>query len=862
MSEIKEIWCMPHSHLDIGYTHPQPLLMELQVDYLDQALDLCDRTRDYPEGARFCWTVEANYILKKWLETAGTEKKNRLIAAIRRGQMCVTALPFHTTPCVNAHEMAYMLSGLDELRSLLGYDLTIAINHDVNGQPWTLSQMLLDSGVDFYLTGINIHFGGIPMPRPAPFLWETADGRRLQSFVGEHYSLFSQFLFTHEHSTARMYEGARAYADRLEKKGYAQDYAFLTATNPPLYDNNSPDAELSDLIRRYNEEGHEIRLRLVTAQTLRDRVMADRTEAMPVYRGDWTDYWNFGAGSTGRETRASRLAKNAVEQSQVIDCFSMERGTHRQRVLDKCLDGILVFDEHTWGASQSVTQPDCPETRSQLTHKLQKAYEAADLAGYLLGSSVESLAGNVHQSNSLSGVTVTNTSAFPQTVELTVPGSFSEPVRQLAALRIKGYVPYLEQGEQTRTLGLVTLPPFTTRTVPFAGLLGNREELPAITVAADRIETPYYRVSLDPETGAVRQVTDRKREAALLDETRGWSLFEPVRETVDGEKNPACRATLFPRDVELGNRSITQWNHGWQSKRESALRPGRPEISSDGYKLTLTYKLRLPGMEDMEQDIVFYAYQPGIRMRVRFRKEPVYEPESLYFAIPLRMKAGWQCSYDTAGGFVKLDEEQIGTVCRDWITVDTGVSVYDGGGCVTLSCPDAPLVQVGAFGFGKESRSIARTENPLLLAWTLNNYWDTNFCANQSGWMTFSYDLNWHPRFSPEQAMADGIRAKNPVVIGASVEGREEERTLLRAAGRSRALCVYPEKNMGAVRVIVSNPEEENDRMTLEMPGQTITQADVVSPSGSVLERGTVEAGKAAVTVPGKAVKIIRLKLC
>ena len=98
MARIKEIWCMPHSHLDIGYTHPQPMLLELQSDYLQQALELCRQTRDYPEGSRFCWTVEANYILRRWLKTASEADIALLKEMIQRGQICVTALPFMARP--------------------------------------------------------------------------------------------------------------------------------------------------------------------------------------------------------------------------------------------------------------------------------------------------------------------------------------------------------------------------------------------------------------------------------------------------------------------------------------------------------------------------------------------------------------------------------------------------------------------------------------------------------------------------------------------------------------------------------------------------------------------------------------------
>ena len=143
MSTIKEIWCMPHSHLDVGYTHPQPLLLELQSEYIDQAIDICLRTADYPEESRFCWTIEANYVLKRWMETAEPERISLLKELIREKRICVTAFPMHTTPGCDLNEMVHMVAGLDALREETGADIKVAINHDVNGEPWTLGQVML-----------------------------------------------------------------------------------------------------------------------------------------------------------------------------------------------------------------------------------------------------------------------------------------------------------------------------------------------------------------------------------------------------------------------------------------------------------------------------------------------------------------------------------------------------------------------------------------------------------------------------------------------------------------------------------------------------------------------------------------------
>ena len=47
---INEILFVHHSHTDIGYTHPQPVVMELHRRFIDEALDIAERTAAYPDG--------------------------------------------------------------------------------------------------------------------------------------------------------------------------------------------------------------------------------------------------------------------------------------------------------------------------------------------------------------------------------------------------------------------------------------------------------------------------------------------------------------------------------------------------------------------------------------------------------------------------------------------------------------------------------------------------------------------------------------------------------------------------------------------------------------------------------------------
>ncbi|MCL6446458.1 MAG: hypothetical protein K6T83_23930, partial [Alicyclobacillus sp.] len=346
---IEEVLVLHHSHLDVGYTHPQPVVWRLQADYLDQVIEYAEQTADWPEECRFHWTCEATAPLIRWLDEAPSRQVDRFIELARRGQVDVAALPMHTTPLCDAEQLVRLLYPVRALRERTGLPIRVAISHDVNGQPWPLASVLLDAGVDVYLTGINIHFGGIPMTRPRAFRWRAPDGRTLRSFLGEHYSLFTQITQSWREDVELAAEGLYRYLSRLERQGYPYDFVCLTATNVPMLDNTPPDPHLPRLIRAWNEQGRMPRLRLVTADMVRARILALPDERVPEVAGDWTDYWNFGAGSSAAETRLNRRTKHLLQTAEWIAAVSGWSSLRARESAAEAWNQVNLYDEHTWG---------------------------------------------------------------------------------------------------------------------------------------------------------------------------------------------------------------------------------------------------------------------------------------------------------------------------------------------------------------------------------------------------------------------------------------------------------------------------------------------------------------------------------
>src|SRR5216683_1631457 len=99
--KIKEILLLHHSHLDVGYTHSQPILWELQHEYLGQVLDWLEQTENLPDGARPKWTCEVTEPVRRWLTRSSEKDVKRFIKLYQKGRIGVSALRWHTTALSN-----------------------------------------------------------------------------------------------------------------------------------------------------------------------------------------------------------------------------------------------------------------------------------------------------------------------------------------------------------------------------------------------------------------------------------------------------------------------------------------------------------------------------------------------------------------------------------------------------------------------------------------------------------------------------------------------------------------------------------------------------------------------------------------
>jgi len=79
-----QVYILPHSHHDLGYTDLQANVEEKQMLNILKGIDLARRTANYQEGARFVWNLEVLWGADLFMRRRSQAEKDEFIDAVKR----------------------------------------------------------------------------------------------------------------------------------------------------------------------------------------------------------------------------------------------------------------------------------------------------------------------------------------------------------------------------------------------------------------------------------------------------------------------------------------------------------------------------------------------------------------------------------------------------------------------------------------------------------------------------------------------------------------------------------------------------------------------------------------------------------
>ncbi|MBN2311714.1 MAG: hypothetical protein JXR94_22235, partial [Candidatus Hydrogenedentes bacterium] len=173
----------PHTHYDIGYTEPQPEVIERLARDTNDAIQFCEDTADWPAESRYRWTVEVTSLADHFIRRH-PDQVERFMQLVREGRIEICGYYLNMPTELTGHEETIRcLYYAQHLRERYGVRIDTVMIDDVPGYGWALADLFVDAGMgraSFRANAIRGQFlwyreGAVPRP----FYWEGPAGKRL-----------------------------------------------------------------------------------------------------------------------------------------------------------------------------------------------------------------------------------------------------------------------------------------------------------------------------------------------------------------------------------------------------------------------------------------------------------------------------------------------------------------------------------------------------------------------------------------------------------------------------------------------------------------------------------------------------------
>jgi alpha-mannosidase len=505
-----ELHLMLLSHMDIGYTHPQPVVSELQANTLDDVLALCD---EFPD---FKWTVETLWQVEQFEKSRPPEKMEKLMAYVREGRIALS--PVYTNPYtgwVSEEELIRSFELAAEYKQRFGVGYSGAVYNDTPGFSWILPQLLKNAGVSFFVAGLNELFNDYRLQKSLPkaFHWKGADGTSVLTYRTEAYN---------EGQSYGMEKGMQAMQQRMWSRlrtlrawGYDYDIVLLNST---IGDNGGVPRNQYFAAREWNEIYAYPRIVISTIADFAELYAERYGNELPTLEGDWMSTWDvFGQGEPARMIR-QRQAHAQLLTAETMSTIAAVKDERLQPFTDE-INGsyrsLQHFSGHGSGLEYGYGSP--AENYITMQHREQYIRNAQMTSDEIVRRSLDRLARPI-ESFEGPGIYIFNSLSWERdaAVEVQFPKEHFSHYRVIDMVTGK---PVASAQDDFRLH-------FVARDLPPVGYKIMRLEFidgPDTTAGgflnsgSNYIENEYYRIQLDESTGTVTSIVDKKFGTELID---------------------------------------------------------------------------------------------------------------------------------------------------------------------------------------------------------------------------------------------------------------------------------------------------------------------------------------------------------
>ncbi len=772
-NQVTDIIVVFKMHFDIGYTQwAEGVLQQYGGNMLRKTLQAIDETAELPKAEQFVWTVPS-WPLKYMLENCSPDLKQRLDNAIKDERIIPHALPItFETEASDLESLVRGLSYASEINRRFGLPLPREAKlTDVPSHSHVIPTLLRNAGVDILHIGCNP--GSASPAIPTLFWWKGPDGSRLLTFNwAEYYG-----------------------SGILPPKGWKHK-TWLAMIHTHENTGAPTPKEVADLLVSARKEMPQARIRIGRLSDFYDLLMQEKPD-LPEISGDMPDTWIHGYMSAPRETKLSKKLQRDTYNTEILNTqLAIWSGIEDpiEDLIDDAVENMILYDEHTFGIAmthgdqQSWSYDDNFKINKSLGYysyaeaswqeKADRVQSAERIVGPVMHRQLKQLAASV----SAEGKRIVVYNSLPWKRNGRVKffaGVYQKDFRIYAVTdsETEKIIPVHNEGnlisfdaEDIPSLGYKTyipvLEPVTASSLP-ASYIDEKKQI---------IENSFFKLTINPETGALSSVYDKKNNKELADKNSkdgfGQYIFEQFgQDRLDSyNKEYVKPGSEGWANQEMGRPSVPN--------KEDKIYKGRGVkvvFSNMGNAVSATVFCRAGHSGEQEYLITYTLYnnQPYIEVNWGIDgKKPNSLPEAGWLAFPFAVNKPEYRLYRT-GGIINPQSDFIGRSNQDYYFLNTSMAMFSNNGSgVALNCPESPGISIDNTGLYRFSGTKVLTTGTVY-ANLYNTQWGTNFAEWIEGSFSSKFYIWSYNEYDSEMSIITPSEESRSPLYGVFYDGEK-----------------------------------------------------------------------------------------